>query len=74
LGSFCENYRSSNNDWATFFNSKSYVLIITKKWIRTHFGRFLGGFGQFWAIFSQTHLVTLLSANLGKTIIFPLHT
>jgi hypothetical protein len=30
LGSFCENYRSSKNNLATFLNGKIYVLTITK--------------------------------------------
>jgi hypothetical protein len=36
--------------WATFFHGKRYVFILKKK-----------SFAAFWAIFSQTHLITLLS-------------
>jgi hypothetical protein len=39
FGHFDDNKRSSNC-WATFFHGKSYVLILTKKLIGLHFGRF----------------------------------
>jgi hypothetical protein len=49
---FCENYRNRTNNWATFFHSKSCVLIFTKM-----------DWATFWSTFSQTHLVTLLTAS-----------
>jgi hypothetical protein len=49
---FFENYRSSLDCWATFFKLLTYVLIVTKM-----------GWAAFWAMLSQTHLVTLM-ANL----------
>jgi hypothetical protein len=48
LRGFCENYRSSANNRATFFNSKNCVLNVTKM-----------DWATFWATFSQTRLVTL---------------
>jgi hypothetical protein len=59
LVSFCQNYRSSSNNWATFFNGKSYVSIITKiDW------------ATFWATFSQTPLVTLPERDRAGNVIF----
>jgi hypothetical protein len=38
---FFENYRSSPNLKASFIQSKkNYLLILTKKWVKLHFGRF----------------------------------
>jgi hypothetical protein len=64
-------------DWANA--NFGYFLKMAKKFVRTHFGRFLGRFfggeflgnffgkkmdsAAFWANFSQTHLVTLLPGN-----------
>jgi hypothetical protein len=53
FGKFIENFRSSANSWANFFRSASYVLILTKNWLGYILGNFL-----------QTHLVTLLLANI----------
>jgi hypothetical protein len=61
LGSFCENYRSSTNNLATFFLSKIYILVFTKM-----------GWAAFWATFSRTHLVTLIeSENLKVVAVTP---
>jgi hypothetical protein len=48
LGSFFEKYRSSPNIWAAFFQGSFH-----KKWVGLHIGR----------LFSQTHLVALLSGE-----------
>jgi hypothetical protein len=40
LGSFFEKYKSGPNFGAAFFNGRSCVLILTKKWIGLHFGQF----------------------------------
>jgi hypothetical protein len=40
---------SSPNFWATVFHGKMYLLVLTKNSLAT-----------FWAIFSQTHRVTLI--------------
>jgi hypothetical protein len=57
---FFENYKSSPHFGATFFRGYGYLSIITKM-----------GWATFWAIFSQTHLVTLLitsrCARLSKS-------
>jgi hypothetical protein len=56
---FLKNCRSSPHFGATFFYGKSYVIILTKKWVGLHFRWF----------FSRTHLVTLRRAtgsNLGS--------
>jgi hypothetical protein len=37
---FPKNCRSSPKFWATFFQSIDYVLILTKKYIGLHYGRF----------------------------------
>jgi hypothetical protein len=37
---FIENYRSSAKPWAAFFQSTSYVLILTKKWLCYTLGDF----------------------------------
>jgi hypothetical protein len=50
LGSLCENFRSSTNNWATFFIGKKYALIITKM-----------DWATVWATFSPTHPVTLVT-------------
>jgi hypothetical protein len=50
LGSFGENYISSTHNWATFFNSKSYVFY-KKKDLAVFCATF----------FSKTHPVTLLT-------------
>jgi hypothetical protein len=48
-------YKSSTNNWATFFNGKGYVLIITTMdWATVR------------ATFSQTHLVTLVGDRFWK--------
>jgi hypothetical protein len=49
FGQFFENYTISPHFGATFFLSIDYVLISAKM-----------GWATFWAIFSQTYLVTLL--------------
>jgi hypothetical protein len=61
---FSENYRSGPHFLSTFSKSNDYVLILTKM-----------GWATFWAIFSQTHLVTLvvllkwyLQLNLGLIV------
>jgi hypothetical protein len=48
FGKFFFNFRNSPKFLNYFFNSKSYVLYLTKM-----------GWDTFWATFSQTHLVTL---------------
>jgi hypothetical protein len=48
LGTFKKTYRSIPNFWATFSLVKVVRQILTKN-----------GLDTFWAIFSQTHLVTL---------------
>jgi hypothetical protein len=49
---FFFNYGSNHTFWAIFFHGKSYVLVLTKVDKAT-----------FFAIFSQTHLVTLVVKN-----------
>jgi hypothetical protein len=51
LSSFCENYRRSANNWATFFNNKSYHKAIAKV-----------DWATGWATFSFARLVTLASS------------
>jgi hypothetical protein len=46
-------FRSSPNFWATFFHGKSNVLLLTKM-----------GWATFWAIFSQTLLVTVIEIKV----------
>jgi hypothetical protein len=48
FGQFFENKRNSRHFWNTFFTVKMY----------SNFGEKMG-WASFWAIFSQTHLVTL---------------
>jgi hypothetical protein len=60
FGILYENYKNSANDWATFSHCTTYVLIWTKK-----------GWPKFWAILSQSHLITLSQGHgcqifLGK--------
>jgi hypothetical protein len=50
LVAFFKNYRSSKHNWATVFQNKSYLLILTKN-----------GLGYILGEFSKTHLVTLNS-------------
>jgi hypothetical protein len=50
LGSFFKNYRSSANIWTP---CTSYVLNLTKKWVRLRFVRF----------FRKAHLFTLVSSE-----------
>jgi hypothetical protein len=50
LEAFFENYRSSQNHWATVSRGKNYVIIMTKNGL----GYILADF------FSQLHLVTLV--------------
>jgi hypothetical protein len=42
-------YRSITKIWATFFTREKLCITFDKKW----------AWATFWAIFSQTHLVTL---------------
>jgi hypothetical protein len=49
FGQFYENIRSSPSFWAACWHGQGYALILTNMYWAT-----------FWAIFSQTHLVTLL--------------
>jgi hypothetical protein len=53
LGSFMKKKTISPNLCTTNFQGKSYILILTKK-----------GWATFWAIFQQTHLLTLVSEKV----------
>jgi hypothetical protein len=55
---FSENYRSVAHILGYFFHSASYALILTKV-----------GWAEFWAIFSQTHLVTLDKAYRKQSFV-----
>jgi hypothetical protein len=60
LGSFYEKYPTSPSLCAAYFQGKSYVLLLTKI-----------GWATFWAIFEQTHLVTLnTKQHFGMSIKF----
>jgi hypothetical protein len=52
FGQLFENYRSSPYFWA-IFPRKKLCIDFNKKWV----------WATFWAIFSQTHLVTLVSTH-----------
>jgi hypothetical protein len=52
FGQFFENDRRSLNFLATFFHDENFVFSLTEI-----------GCATFWAILSQTHLVTLLADN-----------
>jgi hypothetical protein len=54
LGQFIEIFRCSPISWATIIQDTRYVLILSK-WVGL----------QIWAIFSQTHLITLPETNCG---------
>jgi hypothetical protein len=60
FGQFCENYKSSPNFWANFFRRKSNL---DKKM----------GWATFWAIFAQTHLVTLIEEKFSKLLRSQVH-
>jgi hypothetical protein len=53
LGSFFENYIISPNYVPLFPHDKSYLLNLREKWV----------WATFWAISSQTHLVTLVCGH-----------
>jgi hypothetical protein len=40
MGSFCGNYRSGTNNWASFINGESYVLIFEKNGLGYSLGDF----------------------------------
>jgi hypothetical protein len=54
MGSFFENYRSGPTFWATFFPQQQ-AMFFGQKMV----------WDIFWAIFSQTHLLTLMMTYLN---------